>query len=220
MYLYPPPSFGFTVLYLSSSSSKRFHLICNLLILFSLLSFFFLWLSYFFPRIQSKSPPICFSLFWNFSFALGRSSLMFEEELHVLCIDSCCFFFIKFLISSCTVCFNRFYMLRETGSLSICVGARAILLRFIYEQDKWDNRDLEKLLQSEPPKRKHQNKVREPVTDSHIWIHPFQFQFLLFLVVIITSFKHGRCKKWNPLRQLISNTTTSSYTICQWKSVL
>ena len=67
VYIYPPPSFGFTVLYLSSSSSKPFHLICNLLILSSLL--FFLWLSYFFPRILSKSPPICFSLFLDFYFA-------------------------------------------------------------------------------------------------------------------------------------------------------
>ena len=120
---------------LSSSSSKWFHLICNLLILSSL--HFFLWLSYFFPRILSKSPPIRFSLFLDFSFALGRSSLMLEEELHVLSIDSSSFFSIKFPFSYYTVCFNRFSMLLCWGKQasykiflgleqSVRVGARAI----------------------------------------------------------------------------------------------
>ena len=52
---------------------------------------------------------------------------------------------------------------------------KIILLRFIYELDKWDKQDLEKSLQNEPPKRKHQNKARERVTDNHIWIYPFHF---------------------------------------------
>ena len=50
-------------------------------------------------------------------------------------------------------------------------------------------------LQNEPPKRKHQNKARERVIEDHIWIHPFHFSFLLFLVVIIISFEHGKCRK-------------------------
>ena len=50
-----------------------------------------------------------------------------------------------------------------------------ILLRFIFELDKWDKRDLEKSLQSEPPKRKHQNKARKKVIEDHIWIYPFQY---------------------------------------------
>ena len=52
---------------------------------------------------------------------------------------------------------------------------KLILLRFIYELDKWDKRDLEKSLQSEPPKRKHQNKARKRVTEDHIWIYPFHY---------------------------------------------
>ena len=60
-----------------------------------------------------------------------------------------------------------------------------ILLRFIYELDKWDKWDLEKLLQSKPPKRKHQNKARERVTEDHIWIYTFHYYFLLFIIVII-----------------------------------
>ena len=50
-----------------------------------------------------------------------------------------------------------------------------ILLRFIYELDKWDKRDLEKSLQSDPSIRKHQNKARERITEDYIGIYPFHY---------------------------------------------
>ena len=127
MYLYPPPSFGFTVLYLSSSSSKRFHLICNLLILSSLL--FFLGLSYFFPRVPSKSPPIRSSLFLDFSFVLVRSSLTFEEELHRCTLHRFVLFLfhkVFYLLLPCLLQqVFHVVVLWETDSVSVCLGARA-----------------------------------------------------------------------------------------------
>ena len=94
------------------------------------------------------------------------------------------------------------------------------LLRFIYELDKWDKWDLEKSLQGKPLKRKHQNKSTERVTEDHIWIYPFHYKFLLFIVVIIISFEHDPYRKWNPFRRLTSITTFSSDTLCKWKNVL
>ena len=54
-----------------------------------------------------------------------------------------------------------------------------ILLRFIYELDKWDKRDFEKSLQSEPPKRKHQNKARKPI------ISPFSALLLIMTLSLL-----------------------------------
>ena len=38
-----------------------------------------------------------------------------------------------------------------------------------------------------------------------------------FLIVIIISFEHGRCRKWNPFRRLTSITSRSPHTLCKWK---
>ena len=40
---------------------------------------------------------------------------------------------------------------------------------------KRDKRDLEKSLQSELPKRMHQNKATEQVIEDNVWIYPFHF---------------------------------------------
>ena len=55
-----------------------------------------------------------------------------------------------------------------------------ILLHFIYELDKWDKRDLEKSLQSKPPKRKHQKKARESYWRSNLDISFFTTSFYSF----------------------------------------
>ena len=50
-----------------------------------------------------------------------------------------------------------------------------LLLRFLYELDKWGKLELEKLLQSKPPNKKHQNKAREQAFKDCNWIYIFQF---------------------------------------------
>ena len=45
----------------------------------------------------------------------------------------------------------------------------------MHELDKGNKRELEKLLQSKPLKRKPENKARGQVTEYLIWIYPFHF---------------------------------------------
>ena len=67
-------------------------------------------LPYFFPCILSKSTPIRFSLLLDFSFALGSSSLIFEEGLHVLSKELSLFFLSVFLFP---LAFAPLYLLSQ-----------------------------------------------------------------------------------------------------------
>ena len=96
----------------------------------------------------------------------------------------------------------------------------------IYELDKWEKRDLEKSLQSEPPKKKRQIKERETDRETEggresCWRSYLDISFLLLVFTLSNCYYYffwtWQMQKMKPIQVTYNH---SFHTLYKWKSVL